>query len=425
MKTQSTLLNFYKTLNFPAMISCFKRSVIILIILVSFLPSKSLKSQVLTADSLALVEFYWAANGPNWTHNDNWLITKVELWYGVGLSNEYGDLTLPSRVFFLGLPNNNLNGTIHPLICLLSKAGFNLENNNLTGTIPPCIGNCDLSDLLLGNNQLTNPIPLSLGNDSINRLGFLDLSFNNFYGPFPDTIIRNNHIIYIQIQRNHFNSIGNKGNQGINVQLQENNLTFKDLIPYKNNLIPLIYMMPQDSVLESIDTTILIGSTFSMDAWVDTCSGNRYTWYKNGNWNNWNSPQSIYTINNAQMNNSGTYTCQINNPTQCSGVYLWRRTIHLTVSNTTGMSSEYLSQINCRINYRLREQTLDIAFNFPSEEKVSVKLYDETGRTALRLFEGTTSQQEFHHYLGWMKKGLYIVKVESKNGVFTKKVVVH
>jgi len=425
MKTQSTLLYFFMKFEFSPLISCIKKSVLIIIILVSFLPCKSVKSQVLTADSLALVEFYWAANGPSWNHDDNWLITKVDNWYGVTLSTDMGDPTIPARVIGLNLTNNNLNGTIHPLLCLLGKVSINLSYNYLTGSIPPCIGNCEINNLVLGYNQLTNPIPLSLGNDSVNKLGGLDLSNNNFYGPFPDTIINNVHINHIRIDRNHFTSIGNLGNWGLNIQLQENNLTFKDLIPYKNNLLPLIFMIPQDSVLESIDTTILIGSTFNMDAWVDTCSGNRYTWYKNGNWINWNSPQSIYTINNAQMNNSGTYTCQINNPTQCSGVYLWRRTIHLTVSNTTGMSSEYLSQINCRINYRLREQTLDIAFNFPSEEKVSVKLYDETGRTALRLFEGTTSQQEFHHYLGWMKKGLYIVKVESKNGVFTKKVVVH
>lgn len=57
-------------------------------------------------DSLALVNLYKSTNGSNWHHNTNWLKGPVSTWYGVTV-----DIT-GSRVIYLILDGNNLNGTL-------------------------------------------------------------------------------------------------------------------------------------------------------------------------------------------------------------------------------------------------------------------------------------------------------------------------
>ncbi|KAM1778777.1 hypothetical protein ACFX12_040235 [Malus domestica] len=106
--------------------------------------------------------------------------------------------------------NNNLNGTISPLICsLTSLQHLDLSNNNMSGMLPPCLGNfsADLRVLRIGNNsfsgflpetytntsslmlidvshnQLRGQLPRSLGNCI--RLEFIDLSYNKFSDVFP------------------------------------------------------------------------------------------------------------------------------------------------------------------------------------------------------------------------------------------------
>jgi hypothetical protein len=161
-----------------------------------------------------------------------------------------------------------------------------------------------------------------------------------------------------------------------------------------------------------------------MDAWADTCSGNLYTWYKNGNWLNWDNPNSWMTINNAQVSHSGTYICRVSNPSQCSGVYLYRKAIHLTVSPTANIDPLPEPNKQCSVNYRMGEKILDISFDFDKETHVEAHLYDECGRMVLRLFEGETMNQELHQYVGWMKKGMYIVRVKTDYGLITYKIII-
>jgi hypothetical protein len=207
------------------------------------------------------------------------------------------------------------------------------------------------------------------------------------------------------------------------VWIDNNMFTFKDIIYYKN-LFTSNIVSPQDSLYDTWDTTIAVGSTFMMDAWADTCSGNRYTWYKNGNWLNWDNPNSWMTINNAQVSHSGTYICRVSNPSQCSGVYLYRKAIHLTVSPTANINPLPEPKKQCSVNYRMGEKILDISFDFDKETHVEAHLFDECGRMVLRLFEGETMNQELHQYVGWMKKGMYIVRVKTDEGLITYKIII-
>jgi len=111
---------------------------------------------------LALVEFYFATNGPTeWNNTTNWLSYSVHecLWY-----NQAGDRSC------------NANQNVIELI---------LQDNGLSGSIPQSIDNLDnLTRLNLAQNNLQDRIPNSIAN--LDKLRLLDLSANsNMNGTIP------------------------------------------------------------------------------------------------------------------------------------------------------------------------------------------------------------------------------------------------
>jgi hypothetical protein len=82
----------------------------------------------LRSDSLALVDLYNSANGPQWLRKTNWLIGRVSTWQGVLVSN--------NRVVRVQLQSNNLSGTIPESIGNLTALNWlHLYLNNLSGSI--------------------------------------------------------------------------------------------------------------------------------------------------------------------------------------------------------------------------------------------------------------------------------------------------
>jgi hypothetical protein len=70
------------------------------------------------------------------------------------------------------------------------------------------------------------------------------------------------HCLYIN--GNHFSSIGHHHPLSV-LKFMNNKLTFKDLIYYRIYLQQASDLMPQDSLYETMDTTILVGSNFVME----------------------------------------------------------------------------------------------------------------------------------------------------------------
>jgi hypothetical protein len=388
----------------------------------SFVVNPYAKSQlppVNVQDSLILVEFYNATNGDTWTNNDNWLVTPVYFWHGVSLL-EY------NRVLWLELPNNNLNGFISPLLCQLTMLYFlNLTGNNLSGPIPECIGELHyMTGLILDNNHLSGTLPNSLGYLADSLMLTLGINNNNFEGEFPDTIIKSDMIGYLDISGNRFTSIGKNSSWLFQLFYMENNcFTFEDIIPYKLEPINGIFTYsPQDSVLTEIDTTLLIGNTLVMDAWVDTCSNNKYRWKKNGNFLNIvPSTDPLWVIPNVQYSDSGYYTCDITN-NLAGQLVLKRRLIKVHVTTDVG-DLEPKAREELQVSHDPKEDMLHIVMDFNTSESISCNLYDVNGRKMMRCYEGNTRKQDFHYSLHSFPHGVYFLRTTAGDRAWVEKVV--
>ena len=130
----------------------------------------------------ALIAFYKATNGDNWTNNTNWCSDKpLSEWHGVEINKK-------NRVIGLNLSKNNLTSRIPTeLGNLTNLKKLYLNRNQLTGNIPSELGNLkNLTYLYLEQNQLTGNIPSELGN--LTNLEGLFLDSNHLTGKIPSEL---------------------------------------------------------------------------------------------------------------------------------------------------------------------------------------------------------------------------------------------
>lgn len=126
----------------------------------------------------ALVLFYEAMDGDNWTNNTGWLTgDDPGRWFGCGARND--------RITGVLLPNNNLVGQLPPELQVLERLEWlDLSNNRVQGTIPPEYGSfAYMKAFELDNNEMSGPIPQELSN--LTNLTHLYLHGNAFTGPLP------------------------------------------------------------------------------------------------------------------------------------------------------------------------------------------------------------------------------------------------
>ena len=131
----------------------------------------------------ALIDFYYATGGSNWTNNTNWDTTApVSEWYGITMSSDNCHVTEIQLVY------NNLSGGIPiSLEKLSSLQSLSIRSNNLSGNIPKELGNLsNLAQLELYSNKLSGSIPIELAN--LSNLRSLDLSNNDLTGSIPSEL---------------------------------------------------------------------------------------------------------------------------------------------------------------------------------------------------------------------------------------------
>lgn len=126
-------------------------------------------AEISSPEKQALLDFYEATNGQNWTKKWN-LNEPVATWFGVKVEND-------------------------------KVIGLSLESNNLVGFVPASIGNLTSLEVLnLKKNLLHSAIPSQLF--EIESLVDLNLSFNRFVGSLPENIGNAKNLVSVQIFMN-------------------------------------------------------------------------------------------------------------------------------------------------------------------------------------------------------------------------------
>ena len=214
-------------------------------------------------DRAALIAFYHATNGPNWTNNSNWLSAMpLNQWHGVTTDHS-------GRVTSLDLHSNKLTGPIPPALgYLIHLRVLKIGNNQLTGEIPSELGNLsnlrelllwktqvtgaipwelgnlsNLSSLMIDGNRLTGEIPAELGN--LANLRFMRLSSNQLTGEIPAELGSLSKLESLEINTNKFTgaippALGNLTNLD-NLRLYDNRLTGQ-IPPDLGNLVKLKWL---------------------------------------------------------------------------------------------------------------------------------------------------------------------------------------
>ena len=129
----------------------------------------------------ALIAFYNACGGPDWTKSTNWLSDReISSWQGVTATDGW--------VTSLVLWESNLLGNLPEELTRLRKLEvLSLVRNQLSGEIPAELGNLpNLEVLILGINALSGEIPVELVN--LSNLKRLQLGSNELSGEIPSEL---------------------------------------------------------------------------------------------------------------------------------------------------------------------------------------------------------------------------------------------
>lgn len=159
-------------------------------------------AQVSPAERQALIDFYNATDGDNWTNtvagNQPWLINDptslVSDWFGIGLD-------INNRVSTLQLRDNNLVGTLPASINQFFLFSLDLQNNQISGSIPLDLSNqTELQSVKLNDNQLSG----SLIGLNLPRLHTIYLHNNLFSGSLPSQLADFENLLFLNLNGNQF-----------------------------------------------------------------------------------------------------------------------------------------------------------------------------------------------------------------------------
>ena len=405
--------------------SCFATSSIIpdLIIKRSIAELKGAVSQL---ERDALIAIYDATGGStSWIGMTNWNTdTPVSTWKGVSTTgNKVISLALQSFNPVGQLPEE-LGGLIH-----LEQLFIGLGDLNLTGPIPASIGNLTkLRKFWIQGTGMSGEIPASIGN--LINLFEIRLLGNNFTGVLPASMSNLNKLESVGLtgnevlgKRSSFSGAIPFNSPIANIALSENQYDFSDIEPFvqAGNFKSFVYS-PQNTndiaqTIESgfgADITLNVNDTNLNRTSAPTAMNNEYQWYKD-NVKIAGATGASFTIVDAQVTDSGVYYCEITNSI-LPDLVIVRAPITIVIDGTLGDSIISTDKISIYPNPAANWLTIK-SFNL---QDAKVKIFDINGRLIVsEILNGNSNSLNVEN----LQTGTYILKIEDKNKVQTKRFV--
>ncbi len=322
----------------------------------------------------------------------------------------------------LWLSDNQLTGSIPPEIENLTNLRYLLlDYNQLTGSIPPEMGDLtNLASLSLSYNQLTGSIPPEVGN--LTNLEELGLNSNQFTGTIPAQIGALTNLIWLVLSNNEFTDLPSLSalTSLISLVIQNNKFTFEDIEPNIGVASTFIYS-PQDSVGETIDTTVNEGSSFTMSVSVGG-DNNQYQWKKNESVIP-SATDSSYTISSVTTSDSGSYICEITN-TVATKLTLYSRPINVTVNGSAVPESDLPKVYSMNVRGITASNKLKVRYTLPKKSIVNFWLYDVKGAKVEEISEEKPAGFYSRDIdMNDVSKGVYFLKMQANDFTKTGKVV--
>jgi hypothetical protein len=279
------------------------------------------------------------------------------------------------RVTSINLSNNWLYGTLPTEIGQLTELSYlNLYANQLSGSLPAEITNLsNLQSLNIGGNLITGQLPAEIGN--LSQLKHMFIDNNNFEGAVPQDILALSQLEILAVSENHFSSLPDLNTLSNLDQLKVDNnaLTFDDIIPIADFSGRIFYYDPQQKTGEIEYHTLADGNTLTLSTNI-TNNGNTYEWYKN-NGRIFGATSATYEIASFSAADEGVYHCLIKNPA-LSRLTLYTQNIYVS------SQSFYDTQFQVTHNGNaLRYAIINI--------NSSVYETDENGIASLKLTDGS------------------------------------
>jgi Leucine-rich repeat (LRR) protein len=288
-----------------------------------------------------------------------------------------------SQLSNLDLYNNNFSGLLPAEIGNLTQL-YNLQlyNNNFSGSLPTQIGNLTkLQHLWLHNNNFSGSLPVEIGN-LVNLIN-LKLENNSFTGDLPSTIGNLTQLIDLSIDNNYFTNMPNLSHINFGLALSDglfvstNNLTFQSLEPNSSKLnYPSKYSPQLAFNLHNNAFTYQVGATITLNA-KDMAvlelggSNNRYSLYKNDVLVQGPSANWVFTINNANASDAGTYKFKVTN-TVLPALDLWSVPFTITINSKIPVYIEQSAVTD--VNENALEVSELVVFPNPTQGNFNLKV---------------------------------------------------
>jgi Leucine-rich repeat (LRR) protein len=394
-----------------------------------------LKVASLQTDSLALVDIYNAAGGPNWSNQGNWLTGPLTSWNGVSFNN--------NRVSGIGLQGNNMAGTISTSVGQLTELTNFIMNGwespltfvDIHGKIPAELWNCTkLTKIQIKFTNVTGPIPMGIelltSLDEINfqlspmnceipkeifdlpKLTKAYLHQSGFIGSVPSTVVNAKKLTRLYLHDNHLSAglpFVNLSGLSAKVNLTGNYFTFADVKPYfdiKSGLSSLLcdYQYAKDTVRLTVNS----GSTTTLNG--EVANGEAYAWFKNSD----TQPVGTDATYNVTMNNvsdGGVFTCKAQSSMAgtCTVLTVYK------LSLATGLK-QAMTNVNVYPNPVMETLNINTA-----DEIRNIRIVDLAGKVLINQNSRNSGNAELT--VGNLAKGVYMLLVRTDKGTDVHKIV--